>query len=197
MGALARSLSIELADGRVVPRRPRRERRDPRAAVTAAASRVSVHPEVREAMVERQRALIAAGDYVAEGRDIGTVVSPDAPLKVFLTASERGAGPPPGGRDRRGAGSGPRRAAAPRRARPRPRARGAAAGRGRGRDRHHRPRARRGRRAGRRGSPGSGACREQRAARSPSSGFPNVGKSTLVNRLAGGPRRRHARRARA
>jgi cytidylate kinase len=39
-------------------------------------------------MVERQRALIARGDYVAEGRDIGTVVSPDAPLKVFLTASE-------------------------------------------------------------------------------------------------------------
>jgi len=55
--------------------------------VSAAASRVSVHPEVREAMVARQRALIDSGDYVAEGRDIGTVVSPDAPLKVFLTAS--------------------------------------------------------------------------------------------------------------
>ena len=57
-------------------------------AVTAAASRVSVHPGVREAMVARQRALIGAGDYVAEGRDIGTVVSPEAPLKVFLTASD-------------------------------------------------------------------------------------------------------------
>jgi cytidylate kinase len=56
--------------------------------ISAAASRVSVHPGVREAMVERQRALIAAGDYVAEGRDIGTVVSPDAPLKVFLTADD-------------------------------------------------------------------------------------------------------------
>jgi cytidylate kinase len=56
--------------------------------VTAAASRVSVHPEVREAMVERQRALLASASYVAEGRDIGTVVSPDAPLKVFLTASD-------------------------------------------------------------------------------------------------------------
>jgi cytidylate kinase len=56
--------------------------------VTAAASRVSVHPEVRKAMVERQRALIEAGDYVAEGRDIGTVVSPDSPLKVFLTATD-------------------------------------------------------------------------------------------------------------
>jgi cytidylate kinase len=54
--------------------------------VSAAASRVSVHPAVREAMVERQRELIATGPYVAEGRDIGTVVSPDAPLKIFLTA---------------------------------------------------------------------------------------------------------------
>jgi cytidylate kinase len=56
--------------------------------VTAAASRVSVHPQVRQAMVKRQRELIAMGGYVAEGRDIGTVVSPDSPLKVFLTASE-------------------------------------------------------------------------------------------------------------
>ncbi|MDX6637968.1 MAG: CMP/dCMP kinase [Solirubrobacterales bacterium] len=55
--------------------------------VTAAASRVSVHPEVRAAMVERQRSLIGAGGWVAEGRDIGTVVAPDSPLKVFLTAS--------------------------------------------------------------------------------------------------------------
>jgi cytidylate kinase len=56
--------------------------------VTVASSKVSVHPRVRQAMVKRQRELIAAGNYVAEGRDIGTVVSPDAPLKVFLTASE-------------------------------------------------------------------------------------------------------------
>jgi cytidylate kinase len=55
--------------------------------VTIASSRVSVHPQVRQAMVKRQRELIAAGNYVAEGRDIGTVVSPDSPLKVFLTAS--------------------------------------------------------------------------------------------------------------
>ena len=57
-------------------------------AVSAAASQVSVHQRVREAMVARQRQLIAAGRYVAEGRDIGTVVSPEAPLKVFLTASD-------------------------------------------------------------------------------------------------------------
>jgi cytidylate kinase len=56
--------------------------------VSAAASRVSVHPRVRAAMVARQQQLIAAGRYVAEGRDIGTVVSPDSPLKIFLTASD-------------------------------------------------------------------------------------------------------------
>jgi CMP/dCMP kinase len=56
--------------------------------VSTAASQVSVHPRVREAMVARQRELIAAHNYVAEGRDIGTVVSPDSPLKVFLTASD-------------------------------------------------------------------------------------------------------------
>ncbi|MFN8151913.1 MAG: (d)CMP kinase [Solirubrobacterales bacterium] len=55
--------------------------------VTAAASRVSVHRGVREAMVARQRELLSDGAWVAEGRDIGTVVYPEAPLKVFLTAS--------------------------------------------------------------------------------------------------------------
>jgi cytidylate kinase len=56
--------------------------------VTEASSRASVHPGVREALVDRQREMIAAGRYVAEGRDIGTVVSPDSPLKVFLTATD-------------------------------------------------------------------------------------------------------------
>ncbi len=56
--------------------------------VTQAASRVSVHPGVRAALVQRQRELIAGGRYVAEGRDIGTVVSPDSPLKIFLNASD-------------------------------------------------------------------------------------------------------------
>lgn len=55
--------------------------------VTEAASQVSVHPGVREAMVAEQRRMIAAGPYVTEGRDIGTVVAPESPLKVFLTAS--------------------------------------------------------------------------------------------------------------
>ena len=56
--------------------------------VSALASRVSVHPGVRTAMVERQRSLVADGGWVAEGRDIGTVVCPEAPLKIYLTASE-------------------------------------------------------------------------------------------------------------
>jgi cytidylate kinase len=88
LGSLAAELEIDL-DGR----RALLGERDVSAAireagVTAAASQVSAHPQVREAMVGRQRRLIAAGSYVAEGRDIGTVVSPDAPLKVFLTASD-------------------------------------------------------------------------------------------------------------
>jgi CMP/dCMP kinase len=56
--------------------------------ISSLASRVSVHPGVREAMVIRQRDLISRGPYVAEGRDIGTVVSPGAPLKVFLVADD-------------------------------------------------------------------------------------------------------------
>ena len=54
--------------------------------VTEAASRVSVHPKVREWMVEHQRALGANAGIVMEGRDIGTKVFPDADLKIFLDA---------------------------------------------------------------------------------------------------------------
>ena len=54
--------------------------------VSGAASRVAADPGVREALVAKQRALLASGDWVAEGRDIGTVVAPEAELKVFLTA---------------------------------------------------------------------------------------------------------------
>ena len=57
--------------------------------VSVRASQVAARPEVRGQLVARQRELIRSGDYVAEGRDIGTVVAPDAELKVFLTASPR------------------------------------------------------------------------------------------------------------
>jgi len=55
--------------------------------VTELSSRVAAEPAVREALVDKQREIMAGGDYVAEGRDIGTVVAPDAAVKVFLTAS--------------------------------------------------------------------------------------------------------------
>ena len=52
-----------------------------------AASRVAALPAVREALLERQRAFRRLPGLVADGRDMGTVVFPDAPLKIFLTAS--------------------------------------------------------------------------------------------------------------
>jgi cytidylate kinase len=55
--------------------------------VSELASKVAANPRVREALLPKQRELLGAGDWVAEGRDIGTVVAPDAALKVFLTAS--------------------------------------------------------------------------------------------------------------
>jgi cytidylate kinase len=88
LGALARSLAIGLdgerveLDGRDVSAAIREPR------VTEAASVLAAHLPVREAMVAEQRRMIAAGRYVAEGRDIGTVVAPDSPLKVFVTASD-------------------------------------------------------------------------------------------------------------
>ena len=69
-----------LLDGRDVSARIRE--RD----VTEAASRVSVHPKVRQWMVEHQRVMGAGGGVVMEGRDIGTKVFPDADLKIFLDA---------------------------------------------------------------------------------------------------------------
>ena len=70
-----------LVDGMDVSRRIRE------ADVTSAASRISVHPQLRAWMVERQRALGAGGGVVMEGRDIGTAVFPDAEVKIFLDAA--------------------------------------------------------------------------------------------------------------
>jgi len=55
--------------------------------VSEAASVAAADPAVRAAMVEQQRRLLAEGEWVAEGRDIGTVVAPGADVKVYLTAS--------------------------------------------------------------------------------------------------------------
>jgi CMP/dCMP kinase len=91
--ALARSSRIELIpkpegnrvllDGRDVTDRIRQQD------ITDASSRVSVHPPVREWMVDRQREIGAAGGIVMEGRDIGTKVFPDAEVKLFLDADPR------------------------------------------------------------------------------------------------------------
>lgn len=69
-----------LLDGRDVSQRIRQ------ADVTAAASQVSVHPQVRQVLVARQRELGTNGGVVMEGRDIGTAVFPNAEVKVFLDA---------------------------------------------------------------------------------------------------------------
>ncbi len=85
--ALARSLDCGFAadrlwlDGADVTDAVRDE------AVSAAASRVAVHPGVRTALFDRQRAFRRPPGLVAEGRDMGTVVFTDAPVKVFVTAS--------------------------------------------------------------------------------------------------------------
>jgi cytidylate kinase len=91
--ALARQSTIELEprpegnrvllDSRDVSARIRE--RD----VTDAASRVSTHPEVRQWMVEQQREMGASGGVIMEGRDIGTVVFPDADVKIFLDADSK------------------------------------------------------------------------------------------------------------
>jgi cytidylate kinase len=56
------------------------------AGISELASKVAADPAVRAALVRKQQAIVARGDWVAEGRDIGTVVAPDAAVKVFLFA---------------------------------------------------------------------------------------------------------------
>jgi CMP/dCMP kinase len=82
----ARELELELGERVVANGRDVTEAiRAPE--VSEAASRIATNAKVRAALVEKQRALLANGDWVAEGRDIGTVVAPHAAVKVFLTAS--------------------------------------------------------------------------------------------------------------
>lgn len=103
-GAMYRCVALAVArDATPAPDAARRMRIDPgppvrldgedvSAAIRAPelsdlASQVAADPDVRRAVVARQRELVADGDWVAEGRDIGTVVAPGAELKLFLTAS--------------------------------------------------------------------------------------------------------------
>jgi CMP/dCMP kinase len=87
--ALAREARIEPLADRVIldGRDVSEEIRAPE--ISEMASRVAADPGVRAELRSKQRALLAAGNWVAEGRDIGTVVAPGAELKIFLTASPR------------------------------------------------------------------------------------------------------------
>ncbi|CDD42716.1 cytidylate kinase [Collinsella sp. CAG:398] len=91
--ALASAITIRFTPGKscgsitVDDRDVSREIRTP--LVDANVSKVSAYPGVRTAMLEPQRAVAQNHDVVAEGRDIGTVVFPDAEVKVFLTADPR------------------------------------------------------------------------------------------------------------
>src|SRR3954462_13474399 len=85
-GERARDVKIELGDkvlltGRDVSGKIRTPE------VPEAASKIATDPRVRAALVVKQRELVQDGDWVAEGRDIGTVVAPHAELKIYLTAS--------------------------------------------------------------------------------------------------------------
>ena len=91
--AKAVDLTLELPPGRAGAARVLLDGTEPRAAlrspeVNATVSAVSAVPAVRELLVGLQRSMVGVGGIVVEGRDIGTVVWPDADVKVFLTASE-------------------------------------------------------------------------------------------------------------
>jgi cytidylate kinase len=87
VAGLAASMEPEFTNGRIevdgqdVTEAIRREE------VSRAASLIAVHPRVRQALLELQRSRRQAPGLVADGRDMGTVVFPDATLKVYLTAS--------------------------------------------------------------------------------------------------------------
>ncbi|MGH8800322.1 MAG: (d)CMP kinase [Casimicrobiaceae bacterium] len=87
LAAIADGLDLSLGEGRILVADhdvTEAIRAEP---VSAAASRVAILPRVRTALLTRQRAFRAAPGLVAEGRDMGTVVFPDARLKIYLTAS--------------------------------------------------------------------------------------------------------------
>lgn len=87
VGELARRLDVGFAGGRVRLDGDDATEAIRTEAVSAGASRVAVHPGVRAALIDRQRAFRQWPGLVADGRDMGTVVFPDAVLKVFVTAS--------------------------------------------------------------------------------------------------------------
>ena len=88
LAPIAGTLDVTFGNGRIALRGRDVTDRIRREDMSAAASRVAVHPAVRTALIGRQRAFRQPPGLVADGRDMGTVVFPDATLKVFLTASQ-------------------------------------------------------------------------------------------------------------
>lgn len=87
LGDLAAATAIEPRGDRVLMGARDVTERIREADVTELVSVISAHPEVREALLMLQQKAAGSGDIVIEGRDIGTAVAPDAPVKIFLTAS--------------------------------------------------------------------------------------------------------------
>lgn len=87
LGAIAAGLDVRFEPGRVLLRDVDVTAAIRDTAVSEGASRAAVHPEVRAALIDRQRAFRRAPGLVADGRDMGTVVFPDATVKVFVTAT--------------------------------------------------------------------------------------------------------------
>jgi cytidylate kinase len=88
LAAVALHLDARFADGKILLEGGDVTDRIRREDMSAAASRVAVHRAVRTALLDRQRAFRRPPGLVADGRDMGTVVFPDATLKVYLTASQ-------------------------------------------------------------------------------------------------------------
>ena len=87
LAALARALDVRFDGGSVLLDGADATAAIRAEAVSAGASQVAVHPAVRQALLDRQRAFRRPPGLVADGRDMGTVVFPDARVKAFVTAS--------------------------------------------------------------------------------------------------------------
>ena len=87
LAALARALAPHFAQGRILVDGQDVADAIRAEAVGSAASRIAVHPALRAALVDLQRSFRRPPGLVADGRDMGTAIFPDAALKVFLTAS--------------------------------------------------------------------------------------------------------------
>lgn len=88
LGKMAETMDIELsADGRVFLNQEDVTEAIRNEDISVGASKVSIYANVRRAMVKRQQKMAEARGFIVDGRDIGTVVLPDAELKIFQTAS--------------------------------------------------------------------------------------------------------------